>query len=158
MKILSIDQSTTKTGWSIFVDGIYSCHGLLNLAKNKDSKNRFGEMVLAICDLIEVNLPDIVVYEDVSVQLNSKVVIQLARLQGAILCCLLKLGIEGFILPPTTWRKILGIKQGARKSVDLKIDAQNYVQDKLGITGIGTDEADAICINFAFHMKEKKGD
>lgn len=35
MRILSFDQSTLMTGWAVFDDGNYLCHGLIDLHKMK---------------------------------------------------------------------------------------------------------------------------
>jgi hypothetical protein len=48
MVIAGIDASTNKTGISIFTDGKYFEHTLIDLHKIKDSTERIPKMMMAI--------------------------------------------------------------------------------------------------------------
>jgi Holliday junction resolvasome RuvABC endonuclease subunit len=150
MKILSIDQSTQKSGWSIFINGKYKTHGLIDLHKDKDSARRFKEMCMNLNNLIKDNKPDLVVIEDVAAQSNIKTVIILARLQGAIIESCYLHNIEFYLIRPTEWRSLLGMKQGRMKTTELKEQTIQYVSSLLEIQNIDNDSADAIAINIAY--------
>lgn len=152
MKILSLDQATTKSGWAIFVDDKYESHGLINLSKMSKKETpdkKFETMCLSIYELICNTKPDMVVFESVSVQRNNKTAILLSRIQGVILLSCYIMDIKYLIITPTQWRKALGMKQGQTKSEDLKKAAQVFACEYIKKDKITQDEADAICINVA---------
>ena len=60
MKILAFDQSSKLSGWSLFEDNKYSCSGVIDKSKIKDSDRRIGEMGLEICEKIQELKPDCV--------------------------------------------------------------------------------------------------
>ena len=53
MRILSFDQSTRVSGWSVFENGEYKDSGVIDLHKVEDTDERSKQMGLAICDLIK---------------------------------------------------------------------------------------------------------
>lgn len=156
MKVLSLDQSSNKTGFAVFEDGELKIHNIIDLSKCKDLEMRINQMMVKINTLIEKIRPDAIVFEDVNFQSNVGTLTVLARLQGAIILSAIKHDINYEIYKPSHWRKILGFKQG--KSVGreaLKTQALSYIQDKYNIQ-TKEDIAEAICIGDAFLSVNKK--
>lgn len=153
MKILSFDQSSKLSGWSLFTDGQYSCSGAIDKHKISDTDKRIGEMGVAICNKIEELQPDCVIIENVQAQSGVATVILLARLQGFILGWCYVHDIEVKIIGPSQWRSALNFKQGAGvKRKELKAQSIDYVKDKYGLD-VSEDESEAICINDGARIK-----
>lgn len=156
-KVLSFDQSTQKTGWGLFEGGTLVEYGLIDLHKEKDSKQRWSMMVSNISQLILEKKPRVVVVEDTVLQRSPTTLKMLAQLQGAIIGCAQSLSLSCEVIYPTAWRKVLGIKQGKCKREELKAKAMAYVKDRCRL-GVTEDEADAICIGFAYCKMKSIGE
>ena len=153
MKILSFDQSSKLSGWSLFEDNQYSCSGVIDKHKISDTDKRIGEMGVAICKKIKELNPDCVIIENVQAQSGVSTVILLARLQGFILGWCYVHNIEVKIIGPSQWRSALHFKQGAGvKRKELKTQSIDYVKDKYGLS-LSEDEAESICINDGARIK-----
>ncbi len=100
-------------------------------------------MVSGIDGLIQKYNPDLVLFEDVQFQKNYRSFQLLSQLQGAIIYLLCVKNIAFQIISVNTWRKQLGFT--ARKRVEQKQEAINYIMDNFGIK-CDDDEAEAICI------------
>jgi Holliday junction resolvasome RuvABC endonuclease subunit len=149
MKILSFDQSTTKSGYCYTENGKYITSGVIDMSKNDNTDERVAEMGLALCKKVKEYKPDIVVIEDTQKQTNIKTVIHLARLQGGIILYCASKGIPIKILHPAEWRKVLEYKQGPKiKREELKQQSLDYVEKCFGLIK-SDDESEAICINVA---------
>ena len=150
MRLISLDQSTRVTGWSLFIDGQIVDMGVIDKHKINNSFTRMGEMACEICNKIDVLKPDICILEDIQNQSSVKTVIMLARLQGAILNYCYSNGIRTEILTPSQWRSKLQFHQGAHvKRDELKQQAIDYVKKQFGIEDIDVDQAEAVCISIA---------
>lgn len=153
MKILAFDQSSKLSGWSLFEDDKYSCSGVIDKSKIKDSDRRIGEMGLEICEKIQELKPDCVIIENVQQQAGVATVILLSRLQGFILgwCYAHNVRIE--IIGPSQWRSTLSFRQGAGvKRKELKAQSIEYVKLNYGLD-VSEDEAESICINDGARIK-----
>lgn len=142
MRILSLDQSTKITGYAIFDDNKYICSGKIT-SDDKNPIERINIMVSGIDGLIQKYNPDLVLFEDVQFQKNYRSFQLLSQLQGAIIYLLCVKNIAFQIISVNTWRKRLGFT--ARKRVEQKQEAINYIMDNFGIK-CDDDEAEAICI------------
>lgn len=150
MKILSFDQSTNLTGFSLFDNGDYVDSGVIDKHTMKDADKRIAEMGLTICRKIKEYRPDLVVMEGIQNQSNTKTVVYLARLQGCIILYCASKGIELKILAPTEWRSALKYTQGPKvKREQLKQQSRDYVEEHLGLSIESEDENEAICIGVA---------
>ena len=150
MKILSFDQSSRLSGWSVFEDGEYVDSGVIDKHKITDSDKRIAEMGLEIYKKIKEANPDVCVIENIQNQSNTATVILLARLQGMILgyCAAHKIRTE--ILGPSQWRAALKYKQGAKvKREELKRQSMDYVKNNFGLMDCTEDQSEAICIGVA---------
>lgn len=92
---------------------------------------------------------DYVVFEDISLQTNVSTLLLLARIQGSIIQTCINNDIPYRTIKPTTWRKILGFRQGKDvKRANLKQQAVDYVEQKYNLR-VKDDVADAICLGEA---------
>lgn len=160
MNILSFDQASVKTAWSFFTNYDLKEYSLIHI-KEKDKNKKFDMMCKEIQKVIQNQQPDLIVFEDVSLQTNVATLTILARLQGCIIAECLRLNIPFIIYKPSAWRKILGFQQGrgvARK--ELKQQALNYVNKKyhdlIDYDSINDDIAESICIGSAYIKAVKK--
>lgn len=151
MKILSWDQSTKISAWSIFIDGEYHSSGIVDCHKIKDVNERVQQMGLGLCAEIERVKPDVMVIEEVANQSNAQTLKLLARIQGIIIGFAAAHQIPVHILQPTRWRSTLKFEQGPKvKREQLKAQAIKYIKDKYGLD-LEIDICEAICINEAAH-------
>lgn len=149
MRVISFDQSSAITGYAIFEDGNYIQSGVIDLRNDHNTINRTKNMMLLICQLINSKQIDTVIFEDIQRQTNTATYKLLSQLQGAMMYFCYSNEIKYIALPSSTWRKILGFKQGGRVlRKQLKVQAINYVQEHCGKT-VSEDEADAICVGLA---------
>ena len=160
MNILSLDNSTKSTGWSVFEDGVLKDYGCIT-SSSSDLFKRIHIMVDAINELIKKHNITKIVMEEVrpDTGLNLATHKALMFLQGAIFMMLHdnypKVTTE--LVLPSEWRKVCKIKQGRGITRDaVKKNDIAFVQEKFGIT-VNDDIADACCIGYAFlHPEDKK--
>ena len=152
MKVLALDQSTTKSGYSYFVDGQYVDSGMIDKSKSKLSTyERSFEMARDLWKVIRHYKPECLVIEDVQNQSNTNTVIILSRLQGMIIGYAEAHKVQTYILLPSQWRKALGYSQGPKvKRAELKQQSLDYVKEKFNLE-VCEDQAEAIAINDAAH-------
>lgn len=152
MKVLSFDQSTRVSGWSLFEDEKYIDSGIIDMSKSKlDTDKRSFGMAKELWKVINKFKPSYLIIEDTQQQNNVKTVITLARLQGMIIGYAEAHKVNVHILLPSQWRKILSYTQGAKiKRQELKQQSIDYVKNYLGYE-LPEDQSEAICINIAAH-------
>ena len=143
-KILSLDQSTKITGYSVFINNNLDTYGLLK-ANEKETNpiERMKEMNDEIIALINNVKPDYIVFEHVQFQNNYGTFQQLSQLQGIIMAYLFKIDIGFTIIEPTAWKSCCKIK--GRKRAEQKENTQKFVKATYGYD-VSEDEADAIGI------------
>ena len=158
IKILAYDQASGCTGVAVFIDEKLIKYDVIDLKRIKNDKDkRFKTMAVKIYEYIINEKPDIVVFEDVSLQTNVSTLLLLAQIQGVIMQSCIVNGIPYKIYKPTSWRKILNFAQGrniVRKQ--LKQQAVDLVKDKYNIN-VKDDIADAICIGNAYIKEYLEG-
>lgn len=152
MKVLSLDQSTRVSGWSMFQDGKYVCSGIIDMNKSKlETDKRSFEMAKEIWKIINKYKPQFIILEGVQQQSNPSTMIILARLAGMIIGYAEAHNVHTYILLPSQWRKVLGYSQGAKvKRQELKQQSLDYVKKNLGLD-FSEDEAEAIAEGIAAH-------
>lgn len=151
MRVISFDQASLISGWSIFENGIYIDSGVITKDKKIPIIQRVPQMAKAICEKIESSNVDVVIIEGIQNQGSIKTTLDLARLQGGIMmwCEINQKPLH--ILSPSEWRSALKFKLGAKtKRDELKVQAEDYVSEHYKLD-INTDEAESICINVAAH-------
>lgn len=152
MKILALDQSTRKSGYSYFENNQYISSGVVDLSKSTlDTYERSFKMAKELWAVIKKYKPEVLIIEDVQNQSNTNTVIILSRLQGMIIGYAEAHGVKTYILLPSQWRKVLGFAQGPKvKREELKQQSINYVKKHYGIDA-SEDEMEAVAINAAAH-------
>ena len=152
MRVMSFDQSTRVSGWSLFQDGEYMCSGVVDMSKSKlETSERSFEMAKALWKILKEYKPDYLVIEDTQQQNNVKTVITLARLQGMIIGYAEAHKINVHILLPSQWRAALGYLQGPKiKRAELKQQSIDYVKNNFGLLLL-EDECEAIAECLAAH-------
>lgn len=149
MRVCGIDGSTNKTGVSLFVDGEYSGHMLIDLHKIKDSNIRVPKMMKEIKGVLDYYQPDIIVMEECLLKTNIATVKLLSYLAGAIILWAADNEVEFRFQLPSEWRKRVKIVQGPKTPRDkLKQEAIDMVKEKFGID-VTDDEAEAILIGYS---------
>jgi Holliday junction resolvasome RuvABC endonuclease subunit len=135
MKILSIDQSTSKCGWAIFDDGELKEYGLIELEKlikkddsylNKDYLERIALMKDVLFNMIQENDIQVVGFEDIIMtsfggKSNSNqvdVFKKLAKALGVYEVSLIKSQMLFETIPAGVWRtgKGFGKKRDENKA------------------------------------------
>lgn len=146
MRVCGIDASTNKTGISLFIDGEYSGHMLIDLHKIKDSNIRVPKMMQEIKNILDYYKPDIIVMEECLLKTNIATVKLLSYLAGAIISWAADNQVEFRFQLPSEWRKRVKIVQGPKTPREkLKQEAIDMVKEKFGID-VTDDEAEAVLI------------
>lgn len=156
-RLISIDSSSTKTGWAIFDNGEYIKSGVINLDTTEYKKlykgksdERIQDMCLAIINLLKENNPDIVVIEKLNVGRNMVAVRALSKVIGAVYCYSILNECFYFEIQATQWRSQLGMQGGAkRKRDEYKELSIKYIKDHFGID-VTDDESDSICAGLGY--------
>lgn len=157
MRVLALDQSTTRSGYSLFINEQYDHSGLVDKHKNKDLNSRFKEMYEGIHEVIETENPDIVVIEDTQMQGGNGATYKvLCQLQGAIMGMCYAMNIGFVVVTPSQWRSVLCFRQGPKvKREELKTQSIAFAKKEFGIDEY-EDQMEAVCIGAAFlRMKSK---
>lgn len=146
MRVCGIDASTNKTGISLFIDGEYSGHMLIDLHKIKDSNIRVPKMMQEIKNILDYYKPDIIVMEECLLKTNIATVKLLSYLAGAIISWAADNQVKFRFQLPSEWRKRVKIVQGPKTPREkLKQEAIDMVKEKFGID-VTDDEAEAVLI------------
>lgn len=142
-KILSIDQSTKISGYSIFDNKQLISYGKLEVDTKENPIERMNQMYDKIVNLINSIQPDFIVFEDVQFQQNYGTFQQLSQLQGIVMSILFERNIGFQIVQPTKWKSFCQIK--GRKRIEQKANTIQMVKEKYNLE-VSEDEADAIGI------------
>jgi Holliday junction resolvasome RuvABC endonuclease subunit len=162
--LLSLDTSSTKTGWAIFKNGIYKESGVLDWSHVKETEDRLLLMYIDIIQHIDKYEPDILVIEKDVVgsgkKQNMSTINTLVKLIGGVWAYCIQLNIDTpmnfqtgeFIIfykeyTPSEWRNLVGIT--ARKREDCKTASIKRIKDVYNLN-VDDNEADAINIGDAY--------
>lgn len=163
--LLSLDTSSTKTGWAVFKNGIYKESGVLDWSHIKDNtEDRLQIMYIDIIQHIQKYEPDILVIEKDIVgsgkRQNMSTINTLVKLIGGIWAYCVQLNMSTpmnlptgeFIIfyveyTPSEWRNLVGIN--ARKRDDCKTASIKLIKGMYG-KDVDDNEADAINIGQAY--------
>ena len=152
MKYVSIDASTTCSGWSVFENGKYIDSGFIDLRKDRDQEHRVYEMASKIGQIIDSNKPDVVFIEDTMMNSNTATLKLLASLGGAIKFFCYSHNYKFESIMPSTWRSILGIQIKGAKRQELKNKALSLINDQLGLM-LEEDQCEATCLGLAMSIE-----
>ena len=151
---LSLDMSTTSTGWCVWENNRIKEYGLVVADKDQPLNVRIHKMWTGIAQILE-KYPAInrVVVEDplprTSKTTNEATYRALNWLQGYIGVMLKDSGLKDIeFVFPNTWRSKVGIKTGQRTRERLKAADMAWVKNQFGID-VNDDVADAIGIGYS---------
>jgi len=153
MRVISFDQSTNKTGYSVFDNENLINHGVLDFSEIENSDERIFKLKTEANNLIKNQKAEIVAIEQIQYQGNLQGYKPLAELLGVMKNNLYEQELLYFIIEPSKWKSTCGVK--GKKRVDQKANAQNFVKEQFDIDA-SEDEADAICIGWHMVQKEVK--
>lgn len=153
MRIMSIDQALTCSGYSILIEDKLVTYGIIKTNAKETQEERFEKIINKLIELIDEYNIDKVVLENVQSQKNPKTYRILSMLLGVLCYKLYELKIPFEIISPTVWRSALNINKG-KKREEKKKQAQDYVESKFNIRPT-EDECDSICLGLAYLYKEK---
>ena len=152
IKVIALDTSTTKTGWSIFIDGKYNDCGLIDLSdmKKTTAEDRIPIMIREIENTIIDYSPDIVIVENTVVSRNVSAQRFLTMLLGMIWYICMNKNIEYQSVRPTEWRSWVSPEKKGNKRVELKVWSMNKVKELFGFIAESDDVSDAILIGYGY--------
>lgn len=162
--LLSLDTSSTKTGWAIFGNGIYEESGVLDWSHVKETEDRLLIMYIDIIQLINKYEPDILIIEKDIVgsgkRQNMSTINTLVKLIGGVWAYCVQLNMDTPMnfqtgefnvyyveYTPSEWRSLVGIT--ARKRDDCKAASIKRIKDIYNLN-VDDNEADAINIGQAY--------
>ena len=155
-KLISLDTSSSKTGWAYFVAGEYKKSGVIDFDTNEckkkykgNSDKRIEDMCLSIIDLLKEYRPDIIVIEKLNVGRNMVAVRCLSKVIGVVYCYSILNNCYYYEIQASQWRSQIGIQGKNRKRDEYKQLAIEYVKNTLGID-VTDDEADSICAGIGY--------
>ena len=156
IKTMAFDTSTTKTGWSIFIDGKYNDGGLIDLSDMKEkAEQRIPVMIEEIKNQIINYSPDIIVVENTVVSRNIAAQRNLTMLLGMIWYLCIEMNIEYQVVRPTEWRSWVSSEKKGNKREELKAWSVNKVKELYGIIPESDDVSDAILIGYGYVNRYK---
>ena len=148
-KVLSLDTSTSSSGWALFMNGKYYGSGVIDLKKIKDSTERLKTMTIKLGELIGYYSPTVIAIETPVVVRNPATQRMLTMIFGIVFGKCVEDGIEFQELRPTQWRKLIDPGKKPRKREELKEWSKQKVDELFGIN-VTDDESDAILIGQAY--------
>ena len=148
-KLLSLDTSTTATGWSLFNNGKYINSGVIDLKKSKNTSERIKNMVVQIMGMIDHHSPTVVAIETPVVCRNPLTQRLLTMIFGVVYGKCVESNIDFVELKPTQWRKLVDTGKKPRKRDELKEWSKNKVKELYNMD-VTDDESDAILIGRAY--------
>lgn len=136
MVILSLDASTTSTGWAVFHDGLLLDYGCIK-PQGEGWRDRLIHQDALISDLIIRYRPNQIVVEDVPLKSsNAKVLIILGAVQGFLCGLVARHGLTIKFVPPSTWRSSIGLFTGDREGTTRKELKRKSVEKANKIFGL----------------------
>ena len=160
--LLSLDTSSSKTGWAIFKNGEYMDSGVIDLSKKElkkmyagNSDKRIRDMCVLIYKILNKYNPDIVLVEKLNVSRNMNATRILSKIIGSIYFYVIhknvidKSNVFYYEMQASQWRKQIGIQKTGRKRDEYKMLSMQYVKDNFGIS-VSDDQSDAICMGIGY--------
>lgn len=148
-KMLSLDTSSTDSGYAYWENGQLIEYGSLNLSKEKDSLIRQEDMIIGLHKLTKQYKPDICVVESPPLINSPATLIMLTEIVGAVRGMVID-SAEYVEYSPTKWRKLIPhegkipIKRKDAKTWDIA-----RVKELFQVETKNDNIADAILIGYA---------
>lgn len=152
--MMSLDTSTTSTGWAIFTNAKYSASGVISCDSGADVLSRIKYMLSEILCLMRKYDVQIIALETTAVARNIQVQRMLTMMLGGVVGLTVSERLDDEILccfyRPSEWRKLISTEQKPRKRKELKLWDKEQVRSIYGFEIESDDEADAILIGTAY--------
>ena len=141
---IALDQSSSKTGYSMMYKGELVAYGLIEPNKKDEIEERMKRVIEVFSFMLDTYKTKKVALEDVFLRNNAKTLINLSKLLGILeYSCYIR-NIEYETIKPTVWKAYCGIK--GRKSEEQKRNTKEFVEKTYGVKTTN-DIADSIGIN-----------
>lgn len=146
--LISLDTSTTDTGYAIFKNSKLKKYGDFDHKKDQD---RIDLMCHDIYKLIIKEKPDIIVAEDLNVMKSVKTAKMLSEVIGAVRMCQFITDKDTFFykMPPKHWRSLVG-SNVPRKRTECKVWDIMKLKEIYSIETTNDNIADAVLIGLAY--------
>lgn len=155
-KLIGLDTSSSKSGYSIFINGEYMNSGVIDWHTEKNSDIRLHKMCISLLYVLNQEQPNIVVAEMTAVTRNASAQRMLTMILGVIYGWCIVHNVEFVMLRPTEWRALISKEKKGRKREELKAWSIKTVKEKYGLE-VSDDEADSILIGQSLINKRDKG-
>lgn len=103
--MISLDTSTTRSGFGIYANGKLDGSGVIDKSNIKNSAIRIDQMMFNVFDLLNEHKPGIVAIEETKAPRNAQTQRMLTMLLGAVRGWCICNDSEFVALPPSVWRK-----------------------------------------------------
>ena len=144
MVIMSCDQATVNTAYSVWVDGKLVTHEKITADKMIKDYRRSLQMVDLIMEKVNEYKPDMIILEDAFSNGNNKTFGMLSCLRGMSMERFTMEGYKFDIVAPVTWKSFAKIKG---KRPEQKVQSVALAEDIFDIALFGDDDiADSINI------------
>lgn len=147
-KLLSLDTSSSCTGYAVYVDCKLKKHGALDLKRSKEPY-KYRRMIKLIKELLDKEKPDIVVAELPCVHAGIQSHRLLERILGVVEDCCEDRNIYYHEEIPSHWRCLVKTSPVPKGRKEVKAWDISLVKELFGVE-VGDDEADAILIGLAY--------
>ncbi len=153
--MLSLDTSSTISGFAYWENGVLVKSGVLDHSREKDTIIRVEDMSIDLISQLKALKPDIVSIERPPYCNSPDTLIMLSEIVGCVKGWAINNGVDYVEYPVNKWRKLIaGDKETIpRKRNEAKEWDINKVKLLFNISSIDDNEADAILIGLA-RMKE----
>ena len=124
MRVISVDASTSCTGWALFEDDDLIAYGKLKPIDNKlEWRERILNLIPQMDELIKKYKPVKMYAEDVPLiqQKARKTLVQLGAVQGSLIGICGANNVQMEFIPVGTWRKNIGISSGEKGRDAMKV-------------------------------------
>lgn len=136
MIILSIDASTTCSGYAIFENDKLIDYGAIKPQESLDWRDRIASQSLSLIDIFRKYRPDILYAEDVPAKDGKLTIEKLGAMQGVLIALCAAYKTQPYFLLPSKWRSNLnlfdGTKTGLQRDV-LKKKAIEMANEEFGL-------------------------
>ncbi len=151
--MISLDTSSTSTGYALFVDGSLVDHGTFKTPKKLEGEKKIEWMCSSIISYLKANTPDIVIVEKTAVDRNIKTLRILSEIVGCVRGASYTIQSEFWEYAPSEWRKLCtepfeSSNVPANKRDDWKRWSKERVKSLFALE-VNDDCADAILLGLA---------
>lgn len=150
-KLLSLDTSSTDSGWAYFENGILEDYGHIEMNKKDDSIIKQEKMIIALKELVDRIDPDICVIETPPYMNSPKTLILLAEIVGSVRGMVID-RCQYEEMEPKRWRRLVAMdgEKIPNKSKESKAWDIAKVKEYYDIDTTNDNVADGILIGLAY--------